>query len=110
MTKGDLHYKKLQKQYNDLQRGLAVLRNEHSATEEQVKCIEDLKGEVAYKEKELLNEQAKVRALHDDLSKPMNVHRWRRVEATDQDNFERILKIQTLQRRLIAKTVEVQDK
>jgi hypothetical protein len=37
----------------------------------------------------------------------MNVHRWRKLEATDQENFERILKIQTLQRRLIAKTEEV---
>jgi hypothetical protein len=34
----------------------------------------------------------------------MNVHRWRKLEATDQDNYERILKIQTLQRRLISKT------
>lgn len=40
----------------------------------------------------------------------MNVHRWRKLEATGQDNFERILKYQTLQRRLIAKTEEVEDK
>ena len=40
----------------------------------------------------------------------MNVHRWRKLEATDQENYERILKIQTLQRRLIAKNEEVTEK
>lgn len=40
----------------------------------------------------------------------MNVHRWRKMEATDPDNFERIMKIQTLQRRLISKTEEVDEK
>ena len=40
----------------------------------------------------------------------MNVHRWRKLEATDQQNYENILKIQTLQRRLISKTEEVNDK
>lgn len=49
-----------------------------------MKCIEELKDEVSYKEKELLNERAKVRALEDELANPMNVHRWRKIEATDQ--------------------------
>ena len=40
----------------------------------------------------------------------MNVHRWRKLEATDQENYERILKVQTLQRRLIAKNEEVLEK
>ncbi len=48
-----------------------------------------------------------MKALKDELDIPMNVHRWRKIEAVDQENYERILKIQTLQRRLIAKTEEV---
>jgi len=32
----------------------------------------------------------------------MNVHRWRKLEATDQENYERILKIQTLQRYILS--------
>ena len=54
-----------------------------------------------------MNQKTKVKALQDELEIPMNVHRWRKVEATDPENYERILKIQTLQRRLIAKTEEV---
>ena len=34
----------------------------------------------------------------------MNVHRWRKLEGSDPATFELIQKIQTLQRRLIAKT------
>lgn len=60
--------------------------------------MDDLKAEASFKEKELLNQRAKVKALQDELENPINVHRWRKLEATDQDNYERILKIQTLQR------------
>jgi hypothetical protein len=59
-----------------------------------------LRAEISFKEKDLLNQRAKVKALEDELENPMNVHRWRKLEATDQDNYERILKIQTLQRYL----------
>ena len=61
-------------------------------------------------EKELLKEKTKVRALTDELKYPMNVHRWKKMEATDPDNYARIMKIQTLQRRLITKTEEVENK
>lgn len=40
----------------------------------------------------------------------MNVHRWRKLEGTDPETFEMIQKIQSLQKRLIAKTEEVNEK
>lgn len=66
-----------------------------------------MKNEIHRLEKDLLSEKTKVKALEDELKIKMNVHRWRKLEATDQESFEQILKIQTLQRRLIAKTEEV---
>ena len=66
-----------------------------------------MKQEISSLQKDLLNQKSKVRALQDELDVPMNVHRWRKIEAVDQENYERILKIQALQRRLIAKTEEV---
>jgi len=69
-----------------------------------------LKQEVASLNKELLNQKGKVKALRDEVEIPMNVHRWRKIEAVDQENYERILKIQALQRRLIAKTEEASEK
>lgn len=37
----------------------------------------------------------------------MNIHRWRKLEGSDPSTYEMIQKIQTLQKRLIAKTEEV---
>ena len=54
-----------------------------------------------------MDQKVNVKALQDELSESMNVHRWRKIEAVDQENYERILQIQALQRRLITKTEEV---
>jgi len=61
-------------------------------------------------EKEKLEQQQKVKFLEDELKKPLNVHRWRKLESTDIETFELIQKIQSLQKRLIAKTEEVSEK
>ena len=38
------------------------------------------------------------------------MHRWRKLECTDPETYEKIQKIQNLQKRLIAKTEEVSEK
>lgn len=40
----------------------------------------------------------------------MNVHRWRKLEATDSATYELMTKIQSIQKRLILKTEEVKQK
>lgn len=40
----------------------------------------------------------------------MNVHRWRKLEATDTATYQLMTKIQSIQKRLIAKTEEVKKK
>lgn len=60
--------------------------------------------------KELIEEKLKVKGLSEELENPMNVHRWRKLEGTDSDTYEMLTKIQTLQKRLIAKTEEVEIK
>ena len=40
----------------------------------------------------------------------MNIHRWRKLAGSDPSTFELVSKIQTLQKRLIAKTEEVVEK
>ena len=78
--------------------------------EEETECIPDLKKEIYLLGKELLEAQQKERILKDELDKPLNVHRWRKLESTDIDTYELIQKIQSLQKRLIAKTEEVAEK
>ena len=70
-------------------------------------AVAELRRDVSRLQRELLDERTKVRALSEELENPMNVHRWRKLEGSDPATYEMIQKIQTLQRRLIAKTEEV---
>jgi len=58
-------------------------------------------------QKELIEEKLKSKSLAEELENPMNVHRWRKLEATDSETYDLMTKIQTLQKRLISKTEEV---
>lgn len=57
-----------------------------------------------------LSSHVQVKALSEELENPLNVHRWRKLEGSDPSTYEMIQKIQTLQKRLIAKTEEVVEK
>lgn len=58
----------------------------------------------------MLEQKQKAKYLSDELEKPLNVHRWRKLESTNIETYELIQKIQSLQKRLIAKTEEVSEK
>jgi hypothetical protein len=47
-------------------------------------------------QKELLEQQQKHKYLTDEIDKPLNVHRWRKLESTDIETYELIQKIQSL--------------
>ncbi len=83
-------------EFEQCSRDLKKLKKELIITQDQISCIHDLKSEANSLEKEILSEKTKVKALEDELKNPMNVHRWRKLEAIDQPNYEKILKIQTL--------------
>lgn len=86
------------------------IKRELNDAEIDTECIPDLQREIFLLEKEILEQQQKEKFLKDELEKPLNVHRWRKLESTDIDTYELIQKIQSLQKRLIAKTEEVQEK
>merc|ERR1712087_626237 len=76
----------------------------------QVTNVDGLKREVHYLSKTLLREEAKLKALQEEMANPMNVHRWRELEGSDPQTYEMIQKVKTLQKLLIAKTEEVVEK
>ena len=69
-----------------------------------------MKAENVRLQKELLAEQSRVKGLSEELSNPLNVHRWRKLEGSDPASFDLVQKVQTLQRRLIAKTEAVVER
>ncbi|KAL6785405.1 FAP189 [Auxenochlorella protothecoides x Auxenochlorella symbiontica] len=69
-----------------------------------------MRKELQYLTRCLLQEQARVKALNEELDRPLNVHRWRKLAGTDPDAYELTLKVHALQKRLILKTEEVAQK
>lgn len=69
--------------------------------------LDSMREELYELQRELLQERTKVRALSEELENPANPHRWRRLEGADPSAYEMVHKIQSLQKRLIAKTEEV---
>jgi predicted RNase H-like nuclease (RuvC/YqgF family) len=90
----------LKKKIADLIREIKIFKKE-AAT------ILDLKSDIHNLTKELTEEKLRVKALTEELENPMNVHRWRKLEATDSETYELMTKIHSLQKRLIQKTEEV---
>ncbi|KAM3868727.1 cilia- and flagella-associated protein 58-like [Diretmus argenteus] len=110
LTKGDVQYSQRVEDIHLLKLEIKRLRRERGILDKTVPKSEDLRQELFYMQRELLRERTRYRALEEQLAKPINVHRWRKLEASDPSKYELIQKIQSLQKRLIAKTQEVVDK
>lgn len=89
---------------------IASLMNEIRAYRNQNNAIGDLKAETHNLTRELTESKLKVKALSEEIEKPMNIHRWRKLEATDSSTYDLMTKIQSIQKRLIGKTEEVKKK
>lgn len=58
----------------------------------------DLRQEVLQLNRGLTQERVKAKALEEEMSTPMNVHRWRKLAGSDPDKMDLIVKVQTLQK------------
>ena len=67
-----------------------------------------LKNELRHTEKALLNEKAKCKAL-EQLKGKINIPRLRKLEICDPAKYELIIKVQSLQKRLILKYEEISN-
>lgn len=74
----------LRSQSNTLGRGLAN--------------TSDMRQEVLQLNRSLTQERIKTKALEQEMTTPMNVHRWRELQGKDPEKMELIDKVQTLQK------------
>jgi hypothetical protein len=107
---GERHYNTVLAKLRTLQEQVVGVVRQNNDTIQQLGSLEELKRRVLQLEKSVLQEQRKRQALTGELSRPMNVHRWRVLESSDPVRFERIQQIQTLQKELIEKADEVVEK
>ena len=110
LNKGELQYKGRLEDIRILKLELKKLRHEKGSLQDKVFNTNDLKRELFHIQRELIRERTRCRAMEEEMENPMNVHRWRKLEASDPSAFELIQKIQLLQKRLIQKTEEVVQK
>eukprot|EP00771_Trimastix_marina_P000526 gnl/Trimastix_PCT/1546.p1 GENE.gnl/Trimastix_PCT/1546~~gnl/Trimastix_PCT/1546.p1 ORF type:complete len:871 (+),score=438.45 gnl/Trimastix_PCT/1546:34-2646(+) len=107
LNKGEVQYRARLDDIRVLRQKMGDLKTNNSVLRSKVDCIQALKTDVVRLERDLLEERRKTRALTEELENPMNVHRWRRLSGSDPETYDMLVKIQTLQRRLIRKQEEV---
>ncbi|XP_055619177.1 cilia- and flagella-associated protein 58 [Toxorhynchites rutilus septentrionalis] len=69
----------------------------------------DMRQEVLQLHRVLNQERVKAKALEDEMLTPMNVHRWRKLTGKDPEKMDLIVKVQTLQRRVLYQSVAVSE-
>ncbi len=112
LHKGGAHWRDRTREEADLTRRIAALRAEADLADGDAAAADAaaMREEAHQLERELVHERTKLRALTDELERPMNVHRWRELESSDPASFELVQKVSILQRRLVERSEEVVDK
>uniref|UniRef100_G1PKI3 Cilia and flagella associated protein 58 n=1 Tax=Myotis lucifugus TaxID=59463 RepID=G1PKI3_MYOLU len=110
LNKGEIQYNQRLEDMRILKLEIKKLRREKGILARSVANVEELRQELFHMQREFIKERTRCRALEEELENPMNVHRWRKLEASDPTTYELIEKIHTLQKRLISKTEEVVEK
>ena len=107
LKQGELHYTAKKKVVSGLEKKLDELQRKLVHINDSSKGIEALEKEVVALENDLIQERSKVKALSDELERPLNIHRWRKLEGRDPERYALIRKINSLQKSLIEKTEQV---
>uniref|UniRef100_A0A673AB75 Cilia and flagella associated protein 58 n=1 Tax=Sphaeramia orbicularis TaxID=375764 RepID=A0A673AB75_9TELE len=108
LSKGDFHYSQRMEDIRLLKLEIKRLRRKKSILDKTIPNTEDLRQDLFHLQRELIKERTRNTILEEQL-KPINIHRWRRLEGSDPGKYELILKIQSLQKRLITKTQELEE-
>ncbi len=107
LKKGEVQYKERLEDLRHLKIKLQDIQRELDSLKGGTIDISGISKELVQKDKELLHEKVKVKALSEELQNPLNVHRWRKLEGSDPGAFELVQKNELLQKRLIKKAEEV---
>ncbi|XP_009951598.1 PREDICTED: coiled-coil domain-containing protein 147, partial [Leptosomus discolor] len=110
LNKGEVQYRQRMEDIRLLKLQLKKRQCEKGILGKSAANVKELRQKVHHMQKELLKEQTRCKVLEEELENPLNVHRWRKLEASDPGTYELIQKVQRLQKRLISKTHEVTQK
>ncbi|XP_063978524.1 cilia- and flagella-associated protein 58-like [Diachasmimorpha longicaudata] len=83
------------------------LRTEKDILSKNLNNISDLRVEIFHLNRDLTRERRKVIALEEQVQNPLNIHRWRKLEASDPSTMELLKKVQILQKRILKLSSEL---
>ncbi|XP_015238375.1 PREDICTED: cilia- and flagella-associated protein 58 [Cyprinodon variegatus] len=109
LSKGEFHYNQRLEEIHQLKLEIKKLRRKRNILDRTLPNTEELRTELVHLQEELLRERTRNRVL-EDQQRPINIHRWRQLEGNDPGKYQLIQKIHALQKRLIVKTQEVEER
>lgn len=110
LIRGEIHYTDKLKAIRDVRDEIQTLRVKKRELVSETSELGDSKRAVQQLDSELTRERTRLKALEEELESPINVHRWRKIEGSNPQEFELIQVIQMLQKKLITKSKEDRDK
>eukprot|EP00943_MAST-04B_sp_MAST-4B-sp1_P001560 g1560.t1 len=110
LKQGERSFEKTMQRQDNLKQELRQLMENLLALQTDSSDVPERKLDIIRLEQDLLNERAKCQALRDEMKKPINVHRWRKLQDSDPEHYEKLQKLQLLQKEIIKKTESVVEK
>lgn len=110
LNRGEIYYTEKCKAIRNTTLEVLELRNQHRSLVSETGDLGELKQHLINVEAELTQGKIRQKALEDQLKHPMNVHRWRKMESSNPQEFELMQMIQSLQKKLISLSKDDQDK
>ena len=107
---GERYYDRITKQTSDFYSTIDTLKTELEDAKGNVTELDGLKRTALNIESDLTRERMKKTFLSAELGRPINVHRWRKLEGSDPARWSQVQRLQELQTNVIEKTQEVMDK
>jgi chromosome segregation ATPase len=106
LSSGEKQYNKTTSTLIGLQDELNSLNTNLKECKTEVTSTDTMKKSVLLLEGQLTQERMKIKFLSEELSRPINVHRWRNLESSNPEKWNLILQMQKQQKQLIEKSEE----
>lgn len=110
LKKGEAQYNDRLRDIQQLELRISQLSDELEKMKAFASRLPDLKLLINNAQRELTREQCRVRALLDEADNPLNVHRLHKLEWSEPQTFELHERVRDLQRELVARSNEVDEK
>lgn len=110
LKNGQIELTKLSNEYRMLSIVMKDLAREMNLYNKKLKDIVKYREKIEDLNGRLLEEKLKVKALSEELENPQNLNRWRSVGNMDLDDYDLLMKVQGVQKKLIQITQELISK